>query len=103
MIARVWRGRAAPGKAAAYERHFTATVVPELERIDGHAGAWLLRREFGGEVEFLTVTDWRSMQAIEAFAGAQPDRAVVEPAAVAALAEFDAIVTHYEIIHRSEI
>lgn len=99
MIARLWRGWAMPDKAADYERHFIATVAPRLQQIAGHGGAWLLKRESEGRVEFLTVTLWRSMTAIRGFAGDQVERAVVEPAAVAALADFDADVVHYEIAH----
>jgi heme-degrading monooxygenase HmoA len=48
-------------------------------------------------VELLVVSRWQSMAAIKAFAGANPDRAVVEPGAKALLLEFDDFVTHYEV------
>ena len=38
------------------------------------------------------------MDAIRAFAGAEANKAVVEPGAVAALSDFNATVRHYEII-----
>ena len=41
---------------------------------------------------------WESMGAVRSFAGPQPEEAVVEPPARAALTEFDEIVTHYEIV-----
>jgi hypothetical protein len=37
------------------------------------------------------------MDAITAFTGANPDRAVVEPGAMAVLEEYDDFVTHYEV------
>jgi len=37
------------------------------------------------------------MDAIRAFAGDTPERAVVEPEARAVLREFDETVTHYEV------
>ena len=40
---------------------------------------------------------WQSMDAVRAFAGADPDRAVIEPGAKAVLAEYDDFVTHYEV------
>ncbi len=38
------------------------------------------------------------MDAVRRFAGAAPDKAVVEPGAVAALVEFDSAVHHYVVI-----
>jgi heme-degrading monooxygenase HmoA len=102
MITRLWRGRAeTTAKADAYFRHFTETVVPELKELDGHRGAWLLRREVDGRTEFVAVTLWESRQTIEAFAGADIDKAIVEPEARAVLAEFDDFARHYEVAFKS--
>ena len=57
----------------------------------------VLRREEHGRVEFLVMTFWDSMAAIRGFAGADPERAVVEPEARAVLAEYDNFVRHYEV------
>ncbi len=101
MIARLWRGRSTPELASVYVRHVTERVFPSLESISGHRGAWLLRREMDRRVEFLVLTLWDSMEAVGRFAGDDPNAAVVEPAARAALAEFDKIVAHYELLHAS--
>ena len=98
MIIREWRSRATPDKAADYPRHFRDVVVPELRTIPGFLGATLSRREQDGRIEFLVLTQWRSMEAIGAFAGPEPDKAVVEAGAVAALADFDETVRHYEVV-----
>src|SRR5580700_10494158 len=97
MIARLWRGAAETGNADAYQRHATATVFPSLRDIPGHRGAFLLKRAAAGRTEFLAVTLWDSIEAVRAFAGADPDTAVVEPAARAVLAEFDDFARHYEV------
>jgi heme-degrading monooxygenase HmoA len=91
MIARLWRGVAKD--AEAYLRHLDGNVVPELEKIAGYRGYRVLRRE----QEILVMTLWESMAAVRAFAGADPDKAVVEPEARAVLAEFDDFVRHYEV------
>jgi hypothetical protein len=44
-----------------------------------------VRRELDDKVEFLVLTRWQSLAAIRAFAGADIEKAVVEPNAVAAL------------------
>jgi heme-degrading monooxygenase HmoA len=98
MIARIWRGRATDAKADDYHRHFTSDVVPNLERIAGHKGAYLLRREVEGGVEFLAVTLWDSLATIKAFSGPDPERAHIEPAGRAALSDFDEFARNYEVV-----
>jgi hypothetical protein len=39
------------------------------------------------------------MEAVRKFAGVEPDKAVVEAEARAALTSFDDSVTHFEIVH----
>ena len=79
----------------------TETVFPSLTELAGHRGAWLLRREAGGRTEFLAVTLWESRQSIEAFAGPDIDKAIVEPEARAVLVAFDDFATHYEVAFAS--
>jgi heme-degrading monooxygenase HmoA len=98
MIIREWRGRAASSRAAEYPRHFRTAVVPELRQVAGFRGASLCRRDTPAGIEFVVLTRWESMDAVRAFAGAQVERAVVEPGAVAALESFEAAVQHYEVI-----
>jgi heme-degrading monooxygenase HmoA len=98
MIVRAWRGRAAPAKSNSYIDHFTQNVLPELRGIDGFIGASLLKQSRPYDVEFLVLTRWSSLDAVRAFAGSDIRKAVVEPAAVAALISFDPTVEHYEVI-----
>lgn len=98
MIARLWRGVAPDGpNADAYLRHLRESVLPALAAIDGYRDVRVLRRDDPGRVEFLVMTFWDSMAAIRRFAGAEPERAVVEPGARAVLAEYDDFVRHYEV------
>jgi heme-degrading monooxygenase HmoA len=99
MVVRSWRGQAASAEDAdAYVRHLRDSVFPELARIAGHRDAQLLRRDLDGPVEFLVLTSWDSMEAVRRFAGDEPERAVVEPAARAVLSDFDESVRHYEVV-----
>ena len=98
MIIREWRGRARRSRADAYPRHFRERVISELRQVPGFIGARLARRDFEGEVEFLVLTRWQSMDTIRAFAGTEVEKAVVEPGAAAALVEFDERVRHYEVV-----
>jgi heme-degrading monooxygenase HmoA len=96
VIVRVWRARAAPTNAGAYERHFREALLPELERLEGFRGASLLRRDDGDVVELVAVTRWDSLEAIRRFAGDDATHAVVAPEARELLLDFDERVAHYE-------
>lgn len=85
--------------ADAYEQFVTNRVFASLPAIDGHRGAYLLRRPVGDEVEFVAVTLWESLDAIREFAGAEIDHAVVGPEARALLSSFDDFVRHFELAH----
>ncbi|HTX23839.1 MAG TPA: YciI-like protein [Steroidobacteraceae bacterium] len=97
-ILRMWKARSSPERAADYARHAIQKVFPQLGSIGGHKGAYLLRRSVGNATEFLVLTLWDSMEAVRTFAGTRPSRAVVEPAARAALSHFDEMATHYEVV-----
>jgi heme-degrading monooxygenase HmoA len=98
MIVRAWRGYASAAAPEAYPKHLLEKVRPKLERLAGFRGLTLLRRRIGEEFEYLVLTHWESTDAIRAFAGDEPERAVVEPEARAALVRFDDRVTHYDVL-----
>lgn len=100
-ILRLWKGRATAAKAGDYVRHASQTVFPQIQSLPGHQGAWLVRRSVGNSVEFTVLTFWTSMDAVRGFAGPDPAKAVVEPAARAALSDFEETVSHYEVIVRT--
>ena len=93
VIVREWRGRADVNRPDAYPEHFRNVVAPELSGVDGFLGADLVRRDLDDSIEFTVISRWASMNAVRDFAGDDPERAVVEPGAVAALRDFDAFTT----------
>jgi heme-degrading monooxygenase HmoA len=98
MIIRTWRGIASAANPQGYPEHFTRTVVPALQRLEGFLGASLLREDRVDAIEFLVLTRWASLDAIRAFAGDAISQAVVEPEAAAALVAFDRTVHHYLVV-----
>jgi hypothetical protein len=72
--------------------------MPELRGTPGFRGASLSRRQVGETVEFLVLTRWGSLEAVRGSAGDGIGKTVVEPGAVAALADFDATVRHSDVI-----
>jgi len=81
MVARYWSARATADKAPAYVAFFRDQLVPQLRGIEGHLGALVFDRALPDGVEITVLTFWASPEAIARFAGATPDRAVVEPEA----------------------
>jgi len=96
VIARIWHGYTAPANADAYEELLRTKILPGIHRVKGYAGAYLLRREAGAEIEFITVTLWESMEAVREFAGPDRAHAVVPPEAQKLLARYDQASVHYD-------
>ena len=97
MIVRVWRAVAAPENAPAYRQHLERSVLPQLRTLPGFIGITLMQCERCDGIELLVSSRWESMAAVRAFAGTNPERAVVESAARSILIEFDRTVSHYEV------
>jgi heme-degrading monooxygenase HmoA len=100
MIARLWHGWTTPANADAYEALLRTKILPGIHRVQGHEGAYLMRRDSGNEVEFVTLTFFTSMDAVRAFAGPDHEVAVVPPEARELLSRFDHRAVHYESIVR---
>jgi heme-degrading monooxygenase HmoA len=98
MICRQWRGLARSEAAMAYQHHLRAHTFPAIREIDGFVDAAVLRRSVANGVEFLVVTRWKTMGAIEKFAGADPNIAVVPANVREMMLEYDEKVRHYEVV-----
>jgi heme-degrading monooxygenase HmoA len=98
MISRHWKGIARPERAAEYVRHLRTSVFPELARIPGFVRGTVLSRSVEAGTEFQIVTQWTTLDAIKAFAGAGVETAVVAPVVQELMVSYDATVVHYEIL-----
>lgn len=98
MIGRIWHGWTTPANADAYETLLRTTVLPDIARIDGYAGAHLLRHDGESDVEFVTITWFESEEAVRAFAGPDDAQAVVPDAARRLLSRFDQRSAHYTLV-----
>jgi len=99
MIVRLWHGWTTPANADGYERLLEEEIFRGIANrgIPEYRGIELLRRPAGGEVEFVTVMRFDSLDAVRAFAGADYETAVVPPSARALLSRFDARSAHFEL------
>ena len=98
MIARLWHGWTTRGNADAYEELLQSKILPGIHRVAGYRGAYLLRKEAGDEVEFVTLTVFESLEAVRAFAGEDYQVAVVPPEARQLLTRFDQRSKHYQVV-----
>ena len=97
MIARHWRGWTEVGHADAYETLLKTKVLPELKRLAGYRGGYILRSESAQEVEFVIVNFFESIEAVRMFAGPDYCTPVFEPEARLLLSRVEPIARHYEV------
>ena len=97
MIARIWRGAVKPEDADEYVAYVQETGIKHYRSIPGNRGAWVLRRPLGSLTEIVTFSLWDDMDAVRAFAGDEPTRAVYYPEDNRFLVERDSIVEHYDV------
>ena len=97
MIGRVWHAWASSGNADDYECLLRDEILPELDAVEGCRGAYVMRREHRGEVEFVVLHFFDSIDAVRRFAGDNYEAAVVPEPARKLLARFDAMAGHYDV------
>ena len=97
MIARTWRGWTRREDADAYLAYLLQTGIPAYRATPGNAGAYVLRRPDGDLVEFVTLSFWESLDAVERFAGREVTRAVFYPEDDRFLVRREEHVTHFEV------
>jgi len=98
ITARIWRGAVRRQDGDAYAQYMEKTGLAEYRDTPGNLSATMLRRDLEDRTEFVMYTTWESMDAVKAFAGDDPERAVFYPEDDRFLIERDLTVAHYEIV-----
>ena len=100
MIARIWHGWTKPKDAKAYEKLLRDEIFPSIaaRKIKGYRGAELFIREDGGEVEFVTLLRFDSMDPITKFAGPEAGKPVIFPKAEALITRMEQARHYHEAI-----
>jgi hypothetical protein len=101
-VLRRWHGWTTATNAEAYQRLLLEEIFPGIatRAMSGYRGIELLRREARPLTEFVTLMWFDSMAEAARFSHdpADPERAVVPPAARTLLQRFDERSTHYQVL-----
>ena len=97
MIARIWHGYTKPEHADAYEAMLKPELLPGISKAKGYKCSYLLRRDAGKEVEFVTIMLWESIDSIRAVAGPDYETSIIPEERRKYLSRHDAKSVHYEI------
>jgi heme-degrading monooxygenase HmoA len=95
MVGRIWRGVIRTEDTEEYVAYVRETGIDEYRTTEGNQGAWILTREVGDRTEIVTFSLWDDMDAVRAFAGDDPERAVYYPEDDRFLVERNDTVEHY--------
>jgi len=97
MIARVWHGSTKPEHADAYESMLKPELLPGISKAKGYRGSYLLRRNNGAEVEFITILLFDSIDDIRAVAGPDYETSIIPEERQKFLSKHDPKAAHYEV------
>jgi heme-degrading monooxygenase HmoA len=97
VIARIWRGAVRSEDAEEYVAYVRDTGIEHYRSTSGNLGAWILHRRRDELTEILTFSLWEDMEAVRAFAGDDPQRAVFYPEDDRFLVERGETVEHYDV------
>lgn len=104
MVQRLWRGWTSRANATAYQDLLRTQIFPSIAArgVTGYLGITLLTREIEtGELEFMTIMQFTSMDAVRTFAGDHYEVAYVPDAARALLARWDRTSVHYHVVDQA--
>jgi len=98
MIARIWHGRTLASKADAYEKYLSDAGVAKMRKLPGNLGVELLRRNQGGNSDFLVISYWTSIDAVKSYAGSDYAKARPLDRDREFLLDPEPEVVHYEVV-----
>jgi heme-degrading monooxygenase HmoA len=101
MIVRMWHGTVPASKAGAYREFLNTRAIPDYQSVQGNLSVHILERKEAEIAHFITLTFWKDMDSIKAFAGDDVEAAKYYPEDKDFLLEFEPKVVHYEVVGQS--
>jgi heme-degrading monooxygenase HmoA len=97
----MWHGRVPTSKAKAYREFLNSRAIPNYRSVNGNISVHILERTEGDVTHFITLTFWKDMESIKAFAGNDVEAAKYYDEDKDFLLEFELKVIHYEVVGQS--
>jgi heme-degrading monooxygenase HmoA len=94
----MWRGWTAREDADAYVEYLQETGAPASLGTPGNRGFFILHRPVGDREEFVTISLWDSLDAVERFAGEDVEQAVFYPEDESFLVDREVTASHFQWI-----
>lgn len=101
MIIRMWHGRVPKSKASAYRKFVNERAIPDYQSVEGNISVYVLEQTESDITHFITLTFWKDLDSIKAFAGEDVEAAKYYPEDDDFLLEFEPRVVHYEVVGQS--
>lgn len=95
-ITRIWHGRTSLANADSYLQFLLTDGTREYLETEGNLSVKVMRRRDSDCCHFWTVTEWKDIDSVKAFAGDDYERAKYYPADQGVLLEFEEHVIHCE-------
>jgi len=97
----MWHGRVPTSKTEAYREFLNSRAIPDYQSVNGNISVHILERTEGEVTHFITLTFWKDMESVKAFAGEEVEIAKYYPEDKNFLLEFEPTVVHYEVVGHS--
>ena len=94
MIVRIWHGRTKTRDAEPYRQYVAATGMRDYTSVPGNLGAQIWQREEGDITHIWTISWWKDIESIKAFAGEDINTARYYDDDKRFLLEFEPLVEH---------
>lgn len=101
MITRMWHGKVPTKKALEYRTFLNEHAIPDYRSVEGNISVHILERTEGEITHFITLTFWKDLESIKAFAGEEVEVAKYYPEDRDFLLEFEPNVVHYAVVGQS--
>ena len=96
MIVRIWHGRTKSKDAVVYRQFVIETGIKDYTSVNGNLGAQIWQREEEDITHIWTVSWWKDIESIKAFAGDEIEKAKYYDEDKRYLLEFEPNVMHCE-------
>lgn len=103
MVERHWTAIARQDSANDYIAYLQSNTLLKLKSIIGFVSLRILQRQVKDGVEFLVISEWKTIAAIKNFAGENVTAAVVPEIVQEMMLNYDTSVRHYEVIDNTSI